>query len=277
MPAGKITLYAKAKRKYKKRAPKATITMSKASKPSKMIRKAVSKAVINQMETKQAFTTTGNSLIKYNSGIDAVGDLTQIIPGISQGAGESQRIGNVIRLKSLNIRGYVKLDINEVSDSTKLPHVVARLMIVSMKVAPSFQDAQTLSSKIGTLLIKGSTTTAFAGNLQDIYAPINRNVFTVHADKKFYLRQDYVNVTGVSAPSTTISQDVSKTVKFFNISLKGKNKLLRYDEDVGSDILPSNYGPFLLLGYSYLDGSSPDVLDTKVGLCFDSTLNFTDA
>lgn len=277
MPAGKIVLARKAKRTYRKRAPRvATVTLAK-SKPSKMLTKAVRKEVINQSETKQAFTTTGNSLIKYNSGIDAVGDLTQIIPGISQGFGENQRVGNIIRLKSLNVRGYVKLDVNEVTDSTKLPNVMVRMMIVSMKVAPSFQDAQSLSSKIGTLLMKGSTTTAFAGNLQDIFAPINRNVFTVHADKRFYLKQDYLNVAGASAPSTTIAQDISKTVKFFNITIKGKNKVIRYDEDVGSDILPTNFGPFLLLGYSYLDGSSPDVLDTKVGLCFDSTLNFTDA
>lgn len=236
------------------------------------------KAVIASLkEDKQAFTTTGNSLLKFNSGIDSVGDLVQILPGISQGVAENQRIGNQICAKNLNVRGYLKLDVNDVSDSTKLPNVVARMMVVSMKTAGCFTDAQSQSPKVASLLKKGGTTTTFAGNLQDIYAPINRDVFTVHYDKKFYLRQDFINAVGASPPSTTISQDVSKTVKFFNLNVKCKNKILKYDEDVGSDILPSNFAPFILLGYSYLDGSAPDVLDTKLGLCYDAVLTYEDA
>lgn len=235
----------------------------------------IKQVVSSLTEDKQAFTTQQN--LKFNSGVDAVGDLVQILPGIAQGVGESQRIGNQIRAKSLNVKGFLKLDVNDVADSTKLPNVVARMMVVSMKVTSSYQDAQTLSSKIGTLLKKGATTTAFAGNLQDLYAPINRDVFTVHYDKKFYLRQDYVNVTGASPPSQTLAQDISKTVKFFNFNVKCKGRILKYDEDVGSDILPGNFGPFLMLGYSYLDGSSPDVLDTKLALTFDSVFNYEDA
>lgn len=278
MAAGMIVLARKAKRAYKKRQPKTVVKVTQTTKPSMTLKKTIRSVINKQAENKQAYTTqsTAPALLKFNSGIDSVGDLIQILPNISKGDDENQRNGNQIRAKSLNIKGFLKLDVNDVPDSTKLPSVVARLMVVSMKVAPSFQDAQSLSTKIGTLLKKGGTTSTFAGNLQDLYAPINTDVFTVHYDKKFYLKQDYVNVAGASAPSTTIAQDISKTVKFFNINVKCKNKLLRYDEDVGSDVLPGNFGPFMLLGYSYLDGSAPDVLDTKLGLCFDSVLNYTD-
>lgn len=263
--------------------------MASYSKTSTKVKKAVRrvrrtdfnrkvKMVLSSLaENKQAYHTTGNSLIKFNSGIDAVGDLVQILPSVSQGIGENQRIGNQIRSKNLNVRGYIKLDINDVADSTKLPHVLVRMMVISMKVSPSYQDAQTLASKIGTLLKKGGTTTGYSGLIQDQYAPINTDVFTVHHDYKFALKQDFVNVIGAAAPSTTIPQDVSKTLKFFNFNVKCKNRLLRYDEDVGSDIYPSNFGPFLVLGYTYADGSAADVLDTKVGLCFDSVLTYEDA
>lgn len=237
----------------------------------------IKQVVSSLTEDKQAYTSTGNSLLKFNSGIDTVGDIVQILPGIAQGVGENQRIGNQIRAKSLNVKGYVKLDINETADNTANPNVVVRMMIVSMKTTQSFQDAQSLSTKIGSLLLKGGTTTTFAGNLQDIYAPINRNVFTVHHDRKFYLRQDYINTIGASAPSTTLTQDISKTVKFFNLNVKCRGRILKYDEDVGSDILPNNFAPFILLGYSYLDGSTPDVISTRVGLCFDSVFNYEDA
>lgn len=268
---------AKYRRNSQKRSKRPRVARKTYRRRRTALTRRIKEVVQSLNEDKMAYTTTGNSLIKFNSGIDAVGDLIQILPNISQGVGENQRIGNEIRAKNLNVKGYVKLDIGDIADNTAMPNVVVRMMILSMKVTQSYQDAQTLSSKIGTLLNKGGTTTAFAGNLQDIYAPINRNVFTVHHDKKFYLRQDFLNVIGAAPPSTHVAQDISKTVKFFNLNVKCKGRVLRYDEDVGSDVLPSNFGPFLVLGYSYLDGSSPDTLSTKVGLCFDSVFTYEDA
>lgn len=236
------------------------------------------KAVLSSLaEDKMAFTSSANALVMFNSAVDSAGDMIQILPGISQGTGDSNRIGDQIRAKSFNVKGYVKLNFNDVPDSLKLPNVICRLMVVSMKSRPSYIDAAASSATLATLLKKGGTTTGFGGLLSDIYAPINTDAFTVHHDEHFYLNQSFINAVGVSAPSAYITQDISKTVKFFNINIKCKNRLLRYDEDVGSNILPSNFGPMLLLGYSYLDGSSPDTLSTNVGLEYASTLAFEDA
>lgn len=235
------------------------------------------KAIVSSLtEDKQAYTTTGGSLLKFNSGIDSAGDLITILPNISQGIQENQRIGDQIRAKNLNVKGFVKLDINDVSDSSKLPTVIVRMMIVTMKACPSFPVAQANYARLDTLLQKGGTTTGFSGALQDIYAPINRDVFTVHVDRKFYLNQSFINVTGPSPSTATVTQDVSKTIKFFNVNVKCKGRILKYDEDMGADVQPNNFGPFLILGYSYADGSSADIVDTKVGLCFDSTFNYED-
>lgn len=236
------------------------------------------KQVVNSLsETKQAYYSSGNTLTMFNSGIDAVGDLQQLVPNMSNGTEDNQRIGQQVRAKSLNIRGYIKLNVNDVNDSTRLPNVIVRMMVVSMKTAPNFNEAQAQAPKVATLLKKGGTTTTFSGILSDINAPINTDVFTVHHDRKFYLNQSYVNATGVSPPSTVLSQDIKNTVKFFNLTVKCKNKVLKYDEDVSSDLLPTNFAPFLLLGYSYLDGSTPDTLSTNVGLQYISTLNYEDA
>lgn len=239
--------------------------------------RTIKQVVGSLSETKQAYYNSGNTLTMFNSSIDAVGDLQQIIPNIANGTEQNQRVGQTIRAKSLNVRGYIKLNVNDVNDSTKLPSVIARMMIVSMKTAPNFNEAQAQGAKLGTLLKKGGTTTTFGGLLSDINSPINTDVFTVHADRKFYLNQSYINATGVSPPSTVLAQDISKTVKFFNINVKCKNRILKYDEDVSSDLLPTNMGPFLLLGYSYLDGSAVDTISTNVGLQYISTLNYEDA
>lgn len=246
------------------------------AKSSNLVRK-IKQVMSSLTETKQAYYNSGNTLTMFNSGIDSVGDLQQIVPNIANGVEDNQRVGQQIRAKSMNIRGYIKLNINDVNDSTKLPAVVARMMVVSMKTAPNFTEAQAQASKIGTLLKKGGTTVSFTGLLSDIHAPINTDVFTVHSDRKYYLNQSYVNATGVSPPSTVLAQDVKNTVKFFNINVRCKNRLLKYDEDVSSDLLPTNFAPFILLGYSYLDGSAADTLSTNLGLQYISTFNYEDA
>lgn len=246
------------------------------AKSSNLVRK-IKQVMSSLTETKQAYYNSGNTLTMFNSQVDATADLQQIVPNIANGVEDNQRVGQQIRAKGLNIRGYIKLNINDVNDSTKLPAVVARMMVVSMKTAPNFNEAQAQAPKIGSLLKKGGTTVPFTGLLSDIHAPINTDVFTVHSDRKFYLNQSYVNATGVSPPSTVLAQDVKNTVKFFNINVRCKNRLLKYDEDVSSDLLPTNFAPFILLGYSYLDGSAADTISTNLGLQYISTFNYEDA
>lgn len=248
---------------------------------SKAFVRNVKQIVSSLQETKQAFHNSGNSLTFFNSGIDSAGDMLQVIPTISQSVLDNGRIGDQIRAKSLNIRGYLKLNINAASgtagDSTTLPNVIARLMVVTIKSRLNYPDAAGAPVFLNTLLKKGGTTVGFTGLLSDINAPINTDVFTVHADRKFYLNQSYVNSIGASVPSQYLAQDIRNTVKFFNLRVRCKNKLLKYDEDVGSGIYPSNFAPIMLLGYSYLDGSSPDTLSTNLGMQYVTTLNYEDA
>jgi len=241
------------------------------------LQREVKKIVSRLSETKKAFYSNGDSLVKFNSGINSAGDRLQLCPNVNQGTDEGQRIGNQIRAHSLRVKGYVKLDINDVDDSTKLPTVACRMMIVSMKTRPCFFDATGSPGTLATLLEKGQTTVGFTGVLSDLHAPINTDVYTVHQDEVFYLNQDYLNVIGAAPPSQRVSVGISNTVKFFDFNVKCKNKLLRYDVDVGSGLFPTNFGPFMVLGYSYLDGSAPDVLDTKLGLQYDTVLTYEDA
>lgn len=251
------------------------------SKPSKSFVRNVKQVVRSLTETKQAYHNSGNSLTMFNSGIDNAGDMLQVIPSISQSTLDNGRIGDQIRAQKLNIKGYLKLNINAASgtagDSTTLPNVIARLMVVSVKSRSNYTDAAAGPGYLATLLKKGGTTVGFTGLLSDINAPINTDAFTVHADRKIYLTQSYVNAIGASVPSQYLAQDISNTVKFFSIDVKCKNKLLKYDEDVGSGLTPTNFAPIMLLGYSYLDGSAPDTLSTNLGLQYISTLDYEDA
>lgn len=229
------------------------------------------KQVISSLkENKQAFHSTGDSLIKCNSTIDTTGDMFQIIPSVSNSVNDNGRIGDQITVKSLSIKGFVKFDIVPTIGAQPPTTVLCRMMVVSLKSKANYDDAKSSASPLTALLKKGGTTTNFNGYLRDIYADINREVWTVHHDSRFYLSQDFVN--GSQGP-----MDVSKTVRFFNIPLKCKNKLLKYDSAVSSGLLPTNYGPMILFGYTFLDGSSPDTVSTRLGIQYDTIMNYEDA
>lgn len=260
-------------RKFKAAKPKRS---AKAKAPSKAFTKVVQKIINKNAETKQAWISSGNSLIMFNQNIDSAGDMQQLVPNIDKGTMPHQRIGDQVIAQSLNVRGYLKLNVNDTTDSTKLPNVIARVMIVSLKTRPGYYDASGAFAQLAALLKKGGTTSSFTGVLSDIFAPINTDLFTVHHDKRFYMNQSYINVIGASAPSTTIVQDLKNTVKFFNFNIKCKNKVLKYDSAIGSGIYPTNFGPFMLVGYANLDGSTDSILTTPVGLQYVTTLNYQD-
>lgn len=261
----------KSKRSY----PKKSKRNVKPAKLNPATKKAINKLISANIETKQAFHTSGNTLTFFNSGIDSTGDFQQILPGVSGGTGDANRNGSQITAKSLNVRGYLKLNVNDTTDSTATPQVIARMMILSLKPVSNWEARN--PTYLSSLLRKGATTSAFTGLLSDLYSPINNELFTVHHDKRFYLNQSFINAVGASPPSTVVTQDLKNTVKFFNLNVKCKNKVLKYDPNVTSSIFPTNFAPFMVLGYAYADGSSPDTVTTRLGLQYDATLNYEDA
>lgn len=257
---------------WSKRRPKPKTIKGKIKKAIKKVndknfKKKVLSVVRAQVETKQAF---GNlPFTAFNSGINASGDLQWCLPNISQGTAENARVGDQIRALKLNIRGAIvsNLTYQAYSDC----RIAIRMMIVSPKAYPTLASAQANATTwLATLLRKGGTTSNFTGAMEDLWAPINTEAITKYYDKVFYVNSPYM-ATAVG------EQPTYNSVKFFNINMKLRNKLLKYDSSVGSGITPTNYGPILLLGYAHLDGSSGDTLTTQVGLSFDTIFDYEDA
>lgn len=253
---------------------KATTTKRKVQ--NKKLTTLVKSIIHKQAETKQAFLTTGNSLTLFNSGVNTTADMLQVMPNISNSVNDNGRIGDQIRAQRLNMRGYIKLNPNNTFNTTASPSVVARLMIVSLKTKANYTEATSTATALGGLLKLGGTTSGFSGTLQQIYAPINTDLWTIHVDRKYYLNQSYLVQPG-GASATCVSSDIKNTIKFFNFNIRCKNRLLKYDANISSGLLPTNFGPICLLGYSYLDGTTPDVLTTNLGLQFDTIFDYEDA
>lgn len=261
------------KRKAKARRP-ARRPVRRAVKPSKALTKIVQKIIHRDAETKSAYHAIDSVL--FNSAMNTTGDIQRVLPNVVVGTAENQRIGEQIRAQTLKIKGYFIL--STANNSTANARIAVRMMVVQPKNLSAYPDVSVSTAWMQQLLQKGGGNVAFTGLISDLYAPVNTDQITCYYDKVSYVSMPYLYTATLGVPTSgyAVTQwDLSKATKFFNISLKVKNKLLRYDKSYDGN-QPTSYSPILLIGYSHLDGSAPDVITTQVALSYDSVLQYED-
>lgn len=260
--------YPRRRRVYRGRR-KSTYRKRTVIRPRKQFKKAIQKIVNSNIETKVANTNTGSSLVFFDSQIVAAGDIMQIVPNVTKGVQENNRISNMIQAQKLVIKGYVRF--NTLSNvNNKYSQVAVRLFLVSLKQRSNYNDVQSSTTYLNVLLRRGGTEVPWSGLISDIYADLNTDVWTKHMDKVMYLSQDQMFTDAGSI-------DTHKTIRFFRKTISCK-KVLRYDDTISSGLLPTNFAPILLIGYCYMNGAAPDQAPVQnLGLYYDSDLYFKDA
>lgn len=248
--------------------------------PRRVVRRVVRRRVYRRrapkMEMKQVCVV--QNLTQFNSGINDAGDNRQIVPSMSKGTNDYNRIGDKCNAVRLDIRGHVIM--NSLYQDSNSARIGVRMMIVQPKRYANFSDVSAATSWQSALLKRGSATFGFTGLIADLYCPINRDAVTVYYDKVFYLSMPVVNrttVAGTTLVNTATESviDMYRTTRLFKISLKLRNKVLKYDDLLGGTY-PENWGPVMINGYAHLNGASADVTNTQLGVAFDSTLFFKD-
>lgn len=260
---------------YRKRSKVVRRPKRRMAKP-KTFEKKVLAVIHKQAENKMAYESGGDVVQKFNGSlaVSGVSALFPLIPSITRGNAEADRIGQQIRAQLLRFKGCLNLTPTGAGPYAAFQSRVAvRMMIVQPKHLSNNVQVDS-TSWFGALLQKGNTTTSFLGKLTDLWAPINRDAITVYHDRIFYLNATWVSQ--VTAAGYYLI-DNSKATKFFDVSVKCKNKVLKYDDNtfMGSGLTPTNFAPVALFGYTYLDGSAAGTL-TDVGINYDTTLEFED-
>lgn len=230
--------------------------------------KTIKQEINKNIETKQAYKSVIN--VYYNSAIDSQADLTSVIPNINYGYNVANRVGSQLKPMSLKIQGHLLGILTQNTYSAS--RIGVRMMIVTPKgyigYDPAYNSATTWLS---TLLRRGASTVGFTGLVADFYSPINTDAITCHYDRKFYIQSPYVPGTNSGDNTTTGS------TKFFNINIPVKSKMFKYDSSVGSGLTPTNYNPWLIIGYCHLDASNPDTVTTQIQLNCGINLTYQDA
>jgi len=235
--------------------------------------KKVLAVIHKQTEDKECYISNNEStLVSFNSAISGAGDILQIIPNMVNGTSINERVGDKVIVKSHNIYGYFRIVPNTGALNYKFGNVAVRQLVLSLKSISNYDAVvadPSLANKLLGLLRKGGTTVQFQGLVSDVMADINREVFTVHYDKVYHIKNDY-NMSAVGATT----QD---TLRMFNINMKVKNKQLKYSDDMSAGVLPTNYGCFMAFGYAYMDGSVPDTVPTNLQVYYSSVMKYEDA
>jgi len=233
--------------------------------------RAIAKSVVARAsETK--FVSLRQDL-GFNSTITGPGECYAVMPPIPQGTGDFQRVGDRVSGRTLYIKGHINYNaafLDTIGVNNYVPPSTVRVMILSQKNIRS--NAQLGNVDTANLLkdnVGGAGSRSYAGGMTDNLAPINKDLFKVHFDKKIKMNCVYQQSDGTGS-----SGWVGQRTAYFRCAIK-LPKTLFYDVTNGN--VPNNFAPFFCLGGVCDDGSSPFTINTPYRVSFLSTAYYDDA
>lgn len=205
---------------------------------------------------------------QYNNEPNATADVVPILPGtvqvgttLSSGAKQTgtveSRIGNQIEVSRLRVRGLITIPPEDSFTDPDRALLYCRLICFSCKRFQTHQsivdDWLTGVNLHNKLLQDGARAKPWEGTMSDMYLPLNSQLFTKHYEKKFYLSRGVVGTISAGSDGRGAAH-VPALHRSFAFSLKVKSKKLLYVDPVNS--YPSNFGPAMILIWSYANGAS---------------------
>jgi len=229
------------------------------------VQKVISKNIETKVKVFQSSTTA------YNAPLNAVGDCLRLLPDCGNTVNQDGKIGNEIRMQSLNLRGVITMALKQTTDNNV--RLGIRLSIIKAKRFADWQAAALdFGATAGSRLLEGNLTTNL-GTVPQFTTPINRDYYSVVYDKRFYMSQS------LQAVGTSVA-DTHYTTKFINIKIPYSRKTLKFDQNYDGN-QPTNWGYFMLINYCKLDGTSdtipPAAGESLVSLQYTTVMKYEDA
>jgi len=231
----------------------------KSKRPARNLKAEIKKVVAGTQETKFVIdypfsTQAGTDLYQataFTSGITTTNELYNLIPRLTIGSGDHQRIGNSITPVSLYNTTSVYLPLqgsNSTGYSANVYVDVFYLTSKQIKTDPAMNEIPTAS-----LLNNGDgTNVPYDGTAQTADLPVNKSAFNILMKKRVNLKLVAGDPNGqlsggsVYSPATSLSH-YEATWKF-KVPLPSK---LLYNTDTST--APTNSLPFMCLGFHARD------------------------
>jgi len=225
--------------------------------------KAQTLQLVKRMISKDAENKSVGNVVEeavlHNSAITS-GDCEPLIPEIAQGTDQFQRIGDKIKPKSLSVRGTLALNGSSLTGGYTNVPLQVRVMVLSQKDIKV--GSQVLAGGVDTahLLepnLVGVNETDYSGTTINALLPANKDLFRVYYDKTFTL----------CGPQPEGTEAVTRFCVNWAYRFKKLPASLTFDN--GNGDYCNNFAPFVCIGYSFPDGSSPDSISRRlVSTCY---------
>jgi len=191
----------------------------KTIRPKLNLKTRVLSIVNKQRENKCAILQSSDQLVQQGMTTQAL--LAKVMPEISQGTGQQNRIGNTITLTKLVIRGFYEVILPVTSYADQ--RIQLRQLINCQKGCKSARALLEGDADYnGNNLLEPSA--PYTGTPAEYMTPINRDAFSPRRDRRWTLK------TGIQSADPTNNQQVgSKTFVYYVHTLTfGKGKKLFY-------------------------------------------------
>ena len=243
---------------------------------AKKVKEIVREEIQDETENKVAvigLTDTDVQTASIPTGdVAASANFIKIMPLIQQGTAQyNNRVGNEIRLKSLDIKMLLNTANSQASTQTLADAGLGvRVMILRQKdqnsqlgVISDFQGDKLLEN--GAIISPGPS--SFAGETWNLVQKINREQFSVRYDKVFYLDTPYRLSNSTALPPKT--KVMSHTLRFGKQGLK-----LTFGS--GASENPTNFPYIMVIGYASTTSSNVPTAN-GVRYSYSANANYTDA
>lgn len=236
------------------------------------VKNIVMEELQDELEEKYAITDYSsdlNAVIPAGIVVNGAGNFFKILPDISQstagGAGKaySERVGNEIRLKEIDITGFLTFKPDAVLPvDYKNGKLAVRVMILKAKEFNSAKEAFQSMPTFDLLRFGLQNGTSGTDNYDAFplssFRDINRDAFSVRYDNVVYL------TAPVQVPGTNLSGDsafglVPSSAKIFRKKLTFGKKGLKLNYTNTNDVEANNFPYFMVVGYSSMTmNAAPD-------------------
>lgn len=233
-----------------------------APKTKKAVTQLVKAQIARQTENKVVGFNVENNVV-HNAPISDA-DVVPVLGSILEGTGSLQRIGDRVKPKRLAVKGIIGLN-PDYNPNNKPMLVQVYILACKDKKTNALVAAGAGLADLLKPNINGTEQVPFDGTTLRQNYPVNTEKFRVYYQKKF-------RIAPGSLGAGTREFDFIRWGYTFKQSKMPAS--LTWDEGTGDDC--NNFAPFLVIGWSYTDGTAPDVTPRLVSQC-SSEFTFEDA